>query len=148
MRLYVSRLSLAVGLMAGVWALSLLRGPGGGWVEPQPVETGRGPARILRFYASVGAVSPGQQVQLCYAVENARSIRISPLMQDLYPASNRCLAVAPLHTTHFTLMVEGYDGSVAARSFTLPVQILPPPAPPELRRVALVELPDPCDDLL
>ena len=144
----MSRLCLAVGLLVGVWALSLIRGPGSGWVQPQPVETGRGPARILRFYASAGAVSPGQQVELCYAVENARSIRISPFLQDLYPASNRCLEVAPQHTTHFTLMVEGYDGSVAARSFTLPVQILPPPTPPEVKRVALVELPDAGGDLL
>jgi hypothetical protein len=116
---------IAAVLLAALCVLNRTHGPAGtAWVHPP--EKGSGPARILRFYASAGAVEPGQQVQLCYAVENARSVRISPLFTSLYPLRNFCLEVAPQHTTHFTLLAEGYDGSVAARSFTLPVQIAPP----------------------
>jgi hypothetical protein len=142
MKLRLPRLWFAIALILTVWSITLAPRPeGGGWV--QSIAQGRGPARILRFYASTGAVAPGQQVQLCYAVENARSIRISPLLLDLAPTANHCLQVAPLHTTHFTLMAEGFDGSVAARSFTLPVQPMPAMDLPDLRVLALVELANP-----
>jgi len=121
--------------MLAVWILSLTRNTGGpDWVHP--AETGSGPARILRFYASAGTVAPGQQVRLCYAVVNARSVRISPLLMGSYPAKNHCVDVAPEHTTHFTLLAEGYDGSVAARSFTLPVQVVPVGLPARVLSVA------------
>ena len=117
-------LCIAAVLLLAVGAFTLTRHPGGAvWVHPA---TGNGPARILRFYASTGAASPGQQVQLCYAVENARSVKISPLIAGQYPASNYCFEVTPEHTTHFTLMAEGFDGSVAAKSITLPVQHVEP----------------------
>ena len=128
-------LAIAAALLLAVWGLHHMRKAGEPvWVHP--VETGRGPARILRFYASAGAVAPGQMVQLCYAVENARSVRISPLFRALYPSSSYCLDVAPEHTTHFTLMAEGFDGTVAARSFTLPVQTVPVAVPVRALSVA------------
>src|SRR5215471_12253036 len=128
-------LCMAAVLLATIWLVNRTHSPGGqAWVRPH--ENGLGPARILRFYASAGAVVPGQQVQLCYAVENARSVRISPLFTRLYPASNYCVEVTPEHTTHFTLMAEGFDGSVAARSFTLPVQAFPPVTPVRALSVA------------
>jgi hypothetical protein len=115
---------IAAGLLLAVWGFTRMRHPGdAAWVHPA---TGSGPAKILRFYASTGAASPGQQVQLCYSVENARSVKISPLIAGKYPASNYCFEVAPEHTTHFTLMAEGFDGSVAAKSLTLPVQHVEP----------------------
>jgi hypothetical protein len=127
MRFRAYKLWMALVLLAAVWALDLVRDPGARvWVHPH--EAANGPARILRFYASVGTVAPGERVQLCYAVENARTVRISPLFTGLYRTGNQCVDVAPEHTTHFTLMAEGYDGSVAAKSFTLPVQNLPPRA--------------------
>ena len=126
---------IAAGLLLTLLGLTLSRRPGSQvWVHP--VEKGAGPARILRFYASTGAATPGQQVQLCYAVENARSVKISPLFTGLYPAKNYCLDVAPEHTTHFTLLAEGYDGSVAAKSFTLPVQAVAPLMPVRVLSVA------------
>jgi hypothetical protein len=125
---------IAAGLFLAVWGLTLTRKPGDAvWVHPT---TGTGPAKILRFYASTGAAWPGESVQLCYAVENARSVNISPLLSGHYPAHSYCLEVTPEHTMHFTLMAEGYDGSVAARSFTLPVQTMQPTAPASVLNVA------------
>ncbi|HJZ98550.1 MAG TPA: hypothetical protein VKE70_18700 [Candidatus Solibacter sp.] len=109
------KLCIAIALLLAVWGLTRTREPGR--------------AHILRFYASTGAASPGQSVRLCYAVENARTVRISPLVSGSYPARDYCLEVAPEHTTHFTLMAEGYDGSVDTRSFTLPVQTITPVLP-------------------
>jgi len=92
------------------------------------LDTHPGAVRILRFYASVGMVAPGETAQLCYSVENARLVRISP-MQSAWPAQDRCFDVVPEHTTHYTLLAEGFDGTVAARSFTLSVQSLPAAGP-------------------
>jgi hypothetical protein len=118
-----AKLFLAVSLLVGLWGLSFVRRPDGHvWVHPLGANSG--PVRILRFYATVGSLSPGETAQLCYAVENAKVVHISP-MQTAYPAQNRCLEVVPEHTTHYTLLAEGYDGTVATRSFTLSVQKLP-----------------------
>ena len=79
-------------------------------------------------------IMQGQKALLCYGVENARSVRISPAMIRVSPSSNRCMEIFPQHTTHYTLLAEGYDGSVASQSLTLPVQI--PIAVPQLLQFA------------
>jgi hypothetical protein len=126
-----ARIFLAVGLLVALWGLSMARRPGGQvWVHP--LDTHPRPVRILRFYASVGLLAPGQTAQLCYSVENAKVVRISP-MQSAWPAQDRCLDVVPEHTTHYTLLAEGFDGTVATRSFTLSVQSLPGARPSSLQ---------------
>jgi hypothetical protein len=124
----VAKLLLAVGLLVGVLAFAAA-GPWGrwGWLGPDAGTTGA--VRILRFYASVGAVSPGQSAMLCYGVENARSVHISPPVAEVYPAAQRCLEIVPKHTTHYTIWAEGFDGRVAMQSLTLPVETMPPAEP-------------------
>jgi len=115
-----ARVLLSVSLLIALWGLTLSRRPNGKvWLRPLGARPA--PVRIVRFYAAMGAVAPGQATQLCYSVENARSVRIAP-MQRSFPAEDRCLDIAPEHTTHYTLLAEGYDGTVAARSFTLAVE--------------------------
>src|SRR4051794_2745246 len=129
-----AKILMAVSLLVALWGLNLARLPGGPlWVHP--LDTPPSPVRILRFYASVGALTPGQSAQLCYSVQNARTVRISP-MQRNFPAQDRCLDVVPEHTTHYTLLAEGFDGTVAAKSFTLSVQ-RPPAMVPEALQYAL-----------
>jgi len=81
-----------------------------------------GPVRITQFYATAGTVLSGQKTRVCYGVENARSVRISPDLDDVYPSPSRCVEVEPERTTHYTILAEGYDGAMATRSFTLAVQ--------------------------
>jgi hypothetical protein len=122
-----ARIFLAVSLLVALWGLSLARHPGAQlWVHPFDAQSGA--VRILRFDASVGTLTPGESAQLCYSVENARVVRISP-MQSAWPAQSRCFNVVPEHTTHYTLLAEGFDGTVATRSFTLAVLRLPGAAP-------------------
>jgi len=96
-----------------------------------------GHVRILQFYASTGLMLPGETAMLCYGVENAKTVHISPMLRGVYPSSNHCLQIVPEHTTHYTLMAEGYDGTLDARSLTLPVQP-PPPTRAEPLDVALL----------
>jgi hypothetical protein len=119
---------VALGLLAALWGLSKARETDArAWLRP--VGAAPGPVRIIQFYASTGLVAAGEKALLCYGVENARSIRISPHLGGIYPAFSRCLEIVPEHTTHYTLLAEGFDGRVTSRSFTVAVQI--DPAPPE-----------------
>ena len=138
MRPQVTKLLMAVLLLTVVWGLSLVRdAPNRIWVHP--LSATPGPVRILRFYASTGSVTPGQKAQLCYSVENAKLIHISPLVGRAYPSLKNCVEIHPEHTTHYTLQAEGFDGSVTFRSITLAVQARPP-RPAQVLNVASVEL--------
>lgn len=119
-----TKLWVAIGLMLALWALGLTREPQTRtWVRPVGVPPG--PVKILQFYASVGMLTQGDKALLCYGVENAKTVRISPTIDNVYPALNHCLEIGPEHTTHYIIVAEGYDGRVATKSFTLPVQGIP-----------------------
>jgi len=115
---------VALGLLLAMWGLGTVRrSDPHAWVRP--IGSRPGPVRILQFYASVGSITAGQKALLCYGVENARSVRISPMLPGVYPTVSRCVEILPEHTTHYMIMAEGYDGQVATRSFTLAVQAVP-----------------------
>ena len=129
MRLFsaLSKVFFAVGLLVAMWGLSVVdRSDRHTWVRPAGTS---GPVRILQFYASTGIVTAGETARICYSVENAKSVRIAPMMREVYPFPNHCLEIEPEHTTHYTLLAEGYDGAVATKSFTLQVaaEEAPPP---------------------
>lgn len=46
-------------------------------------------------------------------------------MEGVYPSLSHCLEIVPDHTTHYTILAEGYDGAVATKSFTLAVRAIP-----------------------
>jgi hypothetical protein len=120
----LTKLWVALGLLIAMWALGTVRrSDPRAWVRP--IGSRPGPVRILQFYASVGSLTAGQKALLCYGVENAKSVRISPMLQGVYPSLSRCVEILPQHTTHYMIMAEGYDGQVATRSFTLSVQSIP-----------------------
>jgi hypothetical protein len=122
----LARLFAALGLLAALWGLNAMREPGDlSWVRA--VGAGSGTVRILQFYASVGTLTRGQKALLCYGVVNAKSVRISPMLPDVYPSARRCVAIVPEHTTHYTLLAEGFDGHIATQSLTLAVLSIPEP---------------------
>lgn len=82
--------------------------------------------RILQFYANVAEVIEGRQGIVCYGVENARSVRMTPPVEQLYPAFSRCFWVEPEADTTYTLYAEGHDGREISRSFTLHFKKAPP----------------------
>ena len=120
------RVVAAVALLVAVWGIagvpdSSVRS----WIPP--VGGPRGPVRILRFYATTGSIAQGGKAQLCYGVENAKSVRISPSLEPVAPAANRCMEIVPEHTTHYTILAEGFDGNVVTRVVTLVVEAAPAP---------------------
>ena len=129
MAAHLGRVLAAMALLASAWSLS----PEGAWRRHgaeswvRPKDATPGPVRILQFYSNVGSIKPGETAMLCYGVENAKSVRIAPLMEGEAPSLNRCFEVAPLHTTHYTILAEGFDGHLAMQSLTLPVAAMPTP---------------------
>lgn len=125
---HFAKLFAAVVLLVAVWGLNSVDEPESrAWLHP--AGTPPGPVRILRFYATVGLVLTGESAQICYGVENAKSVHIAPPLPGVYPSARRCLQVVPEHTTHYTILAEGYDGKVVMQSLTLPVQSAPDSAP-------------------
>jgi hypothetical protein len=120
---YLATTAAAAALLAATWVLDSVRVPR----LPAGASATRGAVRILKFYATADAVSPGHPAQLCYGVENARNVWISPEVPGVYPSSGRCLDVVPDHTTLYTILAEGFDGAVDIRSLTVPVDTSPPP---------------------
>lgn len=137
--LQFNRLLAAAGLMALLWGVVAIRQQDEE-VFVHSAGAKPGPVKILQFYASAGVLLTGEKAQLCYGVENAKSVRIAPFLTDVMPSSKRCLEIVPKHTTHYTILAEGYDGKVAAQSLTLAVQA--PAEPPPLKlHFATLELP-------
>jgi hypothetical protein len=124
----------AAAVLFAMWGLDSVRGGRPRTWAGAPA----GHVRILEFYASTGVIAPGETAMLCYGVENAKSVRISPILRGVYPSSNHCLEIVPEHTTHYTLLAEGYDGTLDARSLTLPVQAAPPAHAEALNVASLV----------
>jgi len=131
----------ASALLAAAWGVGAVRDSSlRSWIPA--VGSPRGPVRILRFYATTGSIALGDRAQLCYGVENAKSVRISPSIVPVAPAVNRCLEIVPDHTTHYTILAEGFDGHIATRFVTLVVEVGPAP-PRGLMNLAMAPSPLP-----
>ena len=104
---------------------------------PRPV-TSSAPnvVRITQFYAASPAIGRGDKTLLCYGVENARTVRLSPPVERVWPAATRCFEVIPPHTTTYTLTAEDKDGQAATQSVVIEVG----PARPKLIDVSVSKL--------
>jgi len=120
---------IAAALVLGFWGMNSSRRQAGSWVRP--VGTPPGVVKILQFYSTVGLLQAGEKAMLCYGVENAKAVQISPELAGIYPAFNRCVEVGPERTTHYTIFATGFDGRIATQSLTLPVS--KPPRPRAVR---------------
>ena len=78
--------------------------------------------KILQFYAREGSVIEGRQGLICYGVLNAKSVRMEPPLEGVYPVLNRCVEVTPERPTRYTLTAEGQDGRSVSESFVLGVR--------------------------
>src|ERR1017187_7678482 len=120
----LTRVLTAVALLALVWRVGSMGGTGAdSWIRP--VGGPRGPVRILQFYATTGMLVAGEKAKLCYGVENARAVHISPRLPGVVPSANRCLEIVPERTTHYTILAEGFDGAFVTRFLTLVVEEAP-----------------------
>jgi hypothetical protein len=89
-----------------------------------PAATVRGAsrtARITQFYARDPSVPKGEKTVLCYGVENAKTVRIEPAVDKVWPAISRCFEIAPSTATTYTLTAEGEDKQPVTRSVVVQI---------------------------
>lgn len=84
-------------------------------------ETPIPPARITQFYATAPKLPAGEKSLLCYGVENAKAVWLSPPRQELSAALSRCVEVTPEATTKYTLTAAGNAGPPATQELTVTV---------------------------
>lgn len=112
--LIVSALALAMGLAYVGWVF-FSRWEGSRAIEERAAAEKRAEAEqtfegmggdrfeILKFYALPGEIRPGDDVDLCYGVSNAKSVTLEPQKNVVWPAYSRCVKVSPRKTTTYTL---------------------------------------------
>lgn len=115
------------------WApvlLAVLSGCGGAPPEkaagPAASPAQPAPVKITHFYASPGVVTEGEEVILCYGVENADAVALEPALEELRPSRNRCISFVPPKTGVYRLTARGPSG---AETSELELKVLPAPPP-------------------
>jgi len=103
----------------GLIAAAVLLGACGSAPEPEtvqkpPAEAKPAPPKVTQFYASPGVVVKGEEVTMCYGVENTDQVRIEPHIRDIKPARNRCFSFAPEKTAIYKLVAAGPGGEASA----------------------------------
>jgi hypothetical protein len=76
---------------------------------------------ILGFYADPVSIRAGETAELCYSVSNAKSVRLDPPSEPVWPAFSRCVHVSPHKTTAYTLTAE--DAMGHTKSATIHVEV-------------------------
>jgi len=76
---------------------------------------------IKNFYASPGAIRRGETVQLCYGVANAKTVKLEPQSNPVWPSYSRCVDVTPNKSTTYTLTI--VDAAGNTRTQTLKVKV-------------------------
>lgn len=89
-----------------------------GTQEQQP-----GAVRITQFYAEP-VVAKGEKANLCYGVENAKSVKLDPPVEKVWPAMARCFPVDPSKASRYTLTAE--DASGRSVSQFVEIRVGPP----------------------
>jgi hypothetical protein len=77
---------------------------------------------IQSFYASPGAIHKGDSAQLCYGVANAKSVKLEPQPNAVWPSYARCVSVSPAKSTTYTLTVSDSSGNTKTQSLEVKVE--------------------------
>ena len=77
---------------------------------------------IQMFYASPAAIHRGETTRLCYGVANAKTVKLEPQSNPVWPSHSRCVEVAPAKTTTYTLTIEDAAGHTKSQTVDVKVQ--------------------------
>jgi hypothetical protein len=81
-------------------------------------------AKITEFKADPASLASGVTGRLCYGVENATRLDLTPHVETILPSSSNCLDIVPHETTVYTLTAYGPDGKADTRA--VEVKVGPP----------------------
>lgn len=77
--------------------------------------------RILGFAATPGVIRVGGHASLCYGVNGAKSVRLEPPVEEVWPALTHCVEVSPRRDTEYKLIAEDAAGQTVSENFVLKV---------------------------
>jgi hypothetical protein len=77
--------------------------------------------KITQLYTTVSKLPRGETALLCYGVENARTVWLSPPRHELSAALTRCVEVSPEADTTYTLTAESAAGKSVTRELKIAV---------------------------
>jgi len=79
--------------------------------------------KIESFYAMPGIIHRGEEVDMCYGVSNAKSVKLDPPeVASMFPSLNRCVKVAPKKTTTYTFTADDGKGNIKTAQLTIEVR--------------------------
>jgi len=100
---------------------------------PPPAPAPKPEVKIDQFYASDAVIAKGVKTTLCYGVSGAKTVRIEPAIDRLWPSMSRCIEASPKTTTTYTLFAAAKEGGPEV-SMTTSITVDPaliPAAPTE-----------------
>lgn len=77
---------------------------------------------IQSFYASAGEIHRGEKLQLCYGVANAKTVKLEPQDNPVWPSYSRCVEVSPSKSTTYTLTIQDAAGNTKTESIDVKVR--------------------------
>lgn len=77
---------------------------------------------IQNFYAVPGEIRRSETAQLCYGVANAKTVKLEPQSNPVWPSYARCVDVSPTKTTTFTLTIADAVGNTKSQSLEIKVR--------------------------
>lgn len=77
---------------------------------------------IQNFYATPGAIRRGETVQLCYGVANAKTVKLEPQTNPVWPSYARCVDVTPTKDTTYTLTIADAAGNIKTQTLEVKVR--------------------------
>ena len=77
---------------------------------------------IQNFYASPGTIHRGETVQLCYGVANAKTVKLEPQANPVWPSYSRCVDVTPTKSTTYTLTIADAAGNTKTQTLEVKVR--------------------------
>ncbi len=77
---------------------------------------------IQMFYASPAAIRRGESTRLCYGVANAKTVKLEPQSNPVWPSHSRCVEVAPTKTTTYALAIMDAAGNTKSQTVEVKVR--------------------------
>jgi hypothetical protein len=77
---------------------------------------------ILSFYANPPVIRHGESVQLCYGVANAKTVKLEPQSEPVWPSVARCVDVFPNKSMTYTLTIEDASGKTQSQDLEVKVR--------------------------
>jgi hypothetical protein len=83
---------------------------------------GGGDLKIVSFYALPETIAPGGQTSVCYGVTGAKTVRLEPPIQAVWPALTRCFTASLRKDTELKLSAEDGAGHTVSQRFVVKVR--------------------------